>query len=164
MKKVLGLMLCAMLIAGCSVQETFETVSDDLAVSGSVAGQVLVSLPDNAEASTLVAEDGSELYLCDGYTITIHTMDGGNIDRTLQTLSGFSKDELTVMQTVRDGKNCYECVWTAVGEGEEQICRTVVLDDGAYHYAVTAMAGYTNAGDLRDTWQEIMDSVELRTD
>ena len=164
MKKVFGLMLCVMLMAGCGAQETFETVSDDLAVSGSVVGQVLVSLPEEAEASAMVAEDGSKLYLCDGYTLTIHTMDGGKIDETLQMLTGFEKEGLTVMQTVRDGKDCYECVWTTAGEGEDQVCRTIVLDDGGYHYAVTAMAGYTDAGNLQDAWQKIMGSVEICTD
>lgn len=164
MKKVFGLMLCVMLMAGCGAQETFETVSDDLAVSGSVVGQVLVSLPEEAKASALIAEDGSKLYLCDGYTLTIHTIDGGKIDETLQMLTGFEKEGLTVMQTVRDGKDCYECVWTTAGEGEDQVCRTIVLDDGGYHYAVTAMAGYTDAGNLQDAWQKIMGSVEICTD
>lgn len=164
MKKVFGLMLCVMLMAGCGAQETFETVSDDLAVSGSVVGQVLVSLPEEAKASALIAEDGSKLYLCDGYTLTIHTIDGGKIDETLQMLTGFEKEDLTVMQTVRDGKDCYECVWTTAGEGEDQVCRTIVLDDGGYHYAVTAMAGYTDAGNLQDAWQKIMGSVEICTD
>ena len=164
MKKVFGLMLCVILLAGCGARETFETVSDDLTVSGSVVGQVLVSLPEEAKASAMVGEDGSKLYLCDGYTLTIHTMDGGGIDETLQLLTGFEKEDLTVMQTVRDGKDCYECVWTTAGEGEDQVCRTIVLDDGGYHYAVTAMAGYTDAGNLQDAWQKIMSSVEICTD
>lgn len=164
MKKVFGLMLCVILLAGCGARETFETVSDDLTVSGSVVGQVLVSLPEEAKASALIAEDGSKLYLCDGYTLTIHTIDGGKIDETLQLLTGFEKEDLTVMQTVRDGKDCYECVWTTAGEGEDQVCRTIVLDDGGYHYAVTAMAGYTDAGNLQDAWQKIMGSVEICTD
>ena len=68
------------------------------------------------------------------------------------------------MQTRRGSADCYECVWTGAGEGGDQMCRAMVLDDGRFHYAVTVMAAADDAGDLAKTWQTIFDSVKLSTD
>lgn len=164
MKKGLLLLLCALLLTGCGAQETFETISDELGVSMPAVCDVQLLLPEEAAVPSMESEDGSKLYLCDGYTVTVQTLDGGDLNRTFRELSGHSKDELTVIQTARDGIDRYECVWSAAGEGEDQICRALILDDGVYHYAVTVMANATQSGQLRQAWQEIMDSVSLGTD
>ena len=164
MKKGFAILVCALFLSGCSVQDTFETLSDTDAVSAAaVAAQVEVSLPEDAAAPSMENEDGSKLYLCDGYTVTVQTLAGGDLNRTILEVSGFSKDELTVMQTKKNGLDRYEMAWSAAGEGEDQILRGVILDDGKYHYAVTVMANYSQAGALRQTWQSILDSVTLST-
>lgn len=164
MKKLLVLLLLLFSLTGCNASETMETIGDDLAVSaGAVASQIAVSFADG-DAALLCGEDGSKLYLFDGYCVTIQTMEGGDIEKSVQEITGFSKDSLTVMQTMKDGLTSYEYAWCAVGEGEDQICRGVILDDGNYHYAVTVMADYTQAGQLRDTWKDILNSVTLSTD
>lgn len=165
MKKSVMLLVCALFLTGCSARETFENVSDNQAVSANaIAAQVELELPEEAAAPSMEAGDGSKIYLCDGYTVTVHTLEGGDLGKTIREISGFSKDELTVMRTMKNGNVGYEFVWTAAGEGEDQTCRAIVLDDGAYHYAVTAMANYTQAGALAKTWQDIFNSVSLRTD
>ena len=58
----------------------------------------------------------------------------------------------------------YEYVWSTPGEAEDQICRGIILDDGFYHYAVTVMADYSQAGELQETWQSVFESVVLSTD
>lgn len=165
MKTILIMILCVLLLAGCSAQETFETILDDPAVSASAtAARITLSLPEEAATPSAENADGSRLYLCDGYTVTVQTLAGGDVDRTLREISGFSKDALTVMQTVQNQTVRYETVWSAAGEGGDQTCRAVILDDGKYHYAVTVMAPYTSAGELRETWQNILSSVTLSID
>ncbi len=165
MKKGFVILVCALMLSGCGVQDTFETLADDDAVSAmATAAKVELRLPEEAAAPSMENEDGSKLYLCDGYTVTVQTLDGGDLGRTVQQVSGFSKEELTVMQTKKNGLDSYEMAWCAAGEGEDQICRGVILDDGKYHYAVTVMANYSQAGALRQTWQSILDSVTLSTD
>lgn len=162
MKKCWLIMIIALLLTGCSAQETFETISDIYGVAASTAlHEVQLSLPDDAVSQSMEAEDGSKLYMCDGYTITVQTMESGDLDRTLQEMSGFSRDELTVMKTMRNGIACYESVWCTAGEEEDQICRSVILDDGNFHYGVTVMANYSLAADLNLTWQQILGSATL---
>ena len=164
MKRMLGVLLCTLCLYGCGTAQTMETISDDLAVSAdAVASQVELSL-FLEEASVLEGEGGDKLYMCNGFVVSVQTLEGGDLDRSLQTVTGFSKDALTVMQTDKNGISTYTCAWCTTGEEEDQVCRTVILDDGLYHYAVTVMADYTRVGELTETWQDILRSVQLSTD
>ena len=122
---------------------------------------MVLDVPQDASVSVLQGENGEKIYLCDGYTVTIQTFSSGDLKKTLQTLTGYEKEDLTLMQTLQDGAKRYECVWTAAGEGENQVGRLCLLDDGNYLYAVTAMAGESKAGELQDVWQELFDSFRL---
>ena len=72
--------------------------------------------------------------------------------------------ETQPVETVQEGVKRDDCVWTSAGEGEDQVGRATVWDDGAYHYAVTVMAGESQMRELSDIWQDILGSVSLRTD
>ncbi len=161
MKKILLLLVLSVLLSGCS-QPTFETLGDiPLQQADAPAGKLSLSLPEEAAATVMESEQAGTLYLCDGYTVTVQTLPGGDLDKTLRQITGFSKDALTVMQT-QDGENKrYESVWAAAGEEEDQVGRVCIIDDGNFHYAVAIMSDFTNAGDLAQTWQQILTSVSL---
>ena len=160
MKKWTVLFLLLLLLTGCAGQGDFETVGDVYAPELLTPKRVVLTLPSDAAVQTL-SGDGGRLYLCDGYTVSVQTVEGGNLEETLRQVTGFSADRLTLLETERDGLRSYSCVWTAAGEGGDQIARTVILDDGNFHYAVTAMAPSESAGALSNTWQEIFQSVKL---
>lgn len=154
--------MMALLLSGCSFRETFETISDiDAAPVLSKGNELQLSLPDEASIATVAAADGSKIYLCDGYTVTVQTFDAGDLDRTLRETTGFGIDQLQVIMTQAHGVKRYECVWAAAGEGEDQVGRAVILDDGVFHYVVTAMAGSAKAGSLQTTWEHILQSATL---
>lgn len=162
MKKFVLILILVLMLTGCGAQETFETVGDVYDVNAStVLYEVQLSLPEDALLSAMEAEDGSKIYLCDNYTVMVQTMAAGDFDRTVKELSGFSREDLTVMQTAENGVKKYETVWCATGEGEDQVCRSVILDDGNYHYCVTVMANYSLVSDLQTQWQHILDSAIL---
>lgn len=156
---VLGLMLC-----GCGAEPVMETLGDAYVqpVSADV-GQVLLELPQEAATPTLESTAGGKLYLCGDYEITVQTVAAGDLDKTLKNATGFSREQLTVMETVSSGIKRYECAWSAVGEGTDQVGRAVVLDDGAYHYVLTVMAAAENTGSLAQTWDGILGSFRLAT-
>ena len=162
MKKVSILLAVLVLLSGCSVQ-TFETVDDpnDVVVMATPA-QLTFDLPDHAASAVMQGASGS-LYFCDGYTITVQTLTGGDLNRSLQTLTGYSRESLTVVQTQRGSSLCYSCAWTSAGEGGDQVGRLVLLDDGTYHYAVTVMAPAAEAGNLSEIWDDILNRVTLRS-
>ena len=160
MKKVIVLLVFVLFLGGCADQETFENVLDQLETPVMAQmRQLQVALPKEASAPTLQSEEAGTLYLCDGYSLSVQTMNGGDLDATLRSLTGFSKDQLTVMTTEKHGIRRYDCVWSTVGEGGDHVARAVILDDGNYHYAVTVMADFASAGDLADTWKAILDTV-----
>lgn len=163
MKKIIIAAALLLLLTGCS-QPTFETLGDPgVQTDISAAAQILLELPEEASAAVMESEDAGKIYLCDGYTVSVQTLPGGDLDRTFRQTTGFSRDALTVMHTRQGEIVRYESVWSSAGENEDHIGRIVVLDDGNYHYTVSVMAPYTAAGDLASTWQDILNSVNLHT-
>lgn len=164
MKKLLVLLPMILLLAGCGSQETFETVTDNPMQQVSMvpeAQQVVLELPENTKMQTMQNDGTGKLYFCDNFFITVQTVESGDLDGTLRSCTGFSQSQLRLIRTESQGAKCYECVWASAGEGQEQVGRLCLLDDGNYHYVVTAMADAENAGALQNTWQRLFDSVQL---
>lgn len=160
MKKLL-LMLCAiLLLTGCTAQ-TFETVDDlnDVQAMANPA-TLLLDLPEEAAAPAMQGSSGT-LYFCGDYDIMVEIVPSGNLSNTLQTLTGFEREELKLIQTIRCGVDCYEGVWSAAGEAGDHIGRVLVLDDGSFHYCVSVMAMAEDAGHCAEQWNEILESVAL---
>lgn len=158
MKKLLFLML-ALLLGGCASRETFETVEDWYYTPAVSAAAVRVELPEDAAVAT--QSDGGSLYLCDGYSLCLQTLEGGDLNRTLQTVTGFPIEKLQLLGTATEDTKRYDFVWAAAGEGGDQLCRGAVLDDGSYHYTLCVIAQAEEAGKLEACWQEIFRSFTL---
>jgi hypothetical protein len=163
LKKVSILLALLLLLTGCGGNEVFERVEDVYAPVVETPKKLALSLPKDAAVATVSGSSGT-LYLCDGYTVAVETLSGGDLNRTFKTITGFSSDRLTVMAREKDGITAYRCVWTSAGEGGDQVGRSLILDDGAFHYAVTVMASASDATALQDAWQSLFQSVTLRTD
>jgi hypothetical protein len=163
LKKVSILLALLLLLTGCGGNEVFERVEDVYAPVAETPKKLALSLPKDAAVATVSVSSGT-LYLCDGYTVAVETLSGGDLNRTFKTITGFSSDRLTVMAREKDGITAYRCVWTSAGEGGDQVGRSLILDDGAFHYAVTVMASASDATALQDAWQSLFQSVTLRTD
>ena len=162
MKKIVITLLIAVLLTGCSARETFESISDVLDVPVMAQMQKLeLTLPDEAAAAAMEDPGGGKFYFCDDYTVTVQTMEAGDLDRTLRSLTGYGKDKLDIMHTTLGGVDRIECVWTAAGESGDQVGRALILSDGQYHYAVTVMADAAVAGGLAGQWQSLLQSAQL---
>lgn len=159
MRKACFLLIFVLLLTGCQATQTFESVQDVYAPqSQNAPREITLDLPKNVQT---IAGDSGKLYLCDGYDVTVQTLSSGNLNQTIQMLTGFAPDALTMLQTAVSGVDRYECVWTAAGESGDAVGRAVVLDDGQYHYCVTVMAQADGAGGLTSLWQELLNSVRL---
>lgn len=162
MKKWWLWICCACLLTGCGAAETFETVGDDiLQPVMAPAGQIVLELPDSASAHTMAEGKEDALYFCDGYTVTVQTMDRGDLDRTVRTLCGFGADSLKLVQTQVEGGRRWDWVWTAAGEGGDAVGRGAIIDDGKYHYCVTVMAQAEQAGKLETQWTDLLRSFRV---
>jgi len=160
LKKWILLFVMLFFLTGCNTRGDFETVGDVYAPETLTPREVALVLPSDAAVQTLSSEQG-KLYLCDGYSVCVQTLQGGNLEETLRQVTGYTLERLTLLETEKEGLRLYRCVWTAAGEGGDQIAQTAIIDDGNFHYAVTAMAPSESAGALSNTWQEIFNSVRL---
>lgn len=161
MKKLLAILICTVFLCGCTSEPVYETIgdSDEVPVM-STAYKVSVLLPE--EASEPVMQSGGEtLYRCENYSVMVNWLDGGDLNRTVQTVTGMDPSALTVLKTERDGFPCYRIAWSTAGEDGLQVCRCVILDDGAMHHAVTVMADHSFADRLIEQWNHVLDSVCL---
>jgi hypothetical protein len=163
MKKLLLVSVLALLLTGCSKPETMETVSDKL--EEPVIGkkmEAVFQLPEEATLETMKNEENGAVYFCQDYVLTAHTTQSGDLKKTVQDTTGYPPENLCVIQTMQGDVKRYSFVWTAVGEQGQQVGRCVILDDGSYHYVLTAMADAEKAGILsRDQWQDVFSSYHL---
>lgn len=160
MKKLCWLLI-PLLLAGCGAKETLETVADTpVEVAEVQQRQIQVELPDEAAVPAAQTES-SRLYLCKDYEILIQTLEAGDLDETIRTLSGFDRDALTVMQTRVEGADRYDFVWVTAGENGERLGRAVILDDGHYHYTMTVLKDAAATRNTQVVWRRVFESFCL---
>lgn len=165
MKKLWVIPLLLLLLAGCGKKPALETVSDQLDTPVvSTMQRIQLQLPPELSAPVLESEDTGRLYLCDDYTLTLQTVEAGDLQRTIRNLTGMEKDNLQIIQTRQGDIKRYQWVWSTAGENGTQIGRACLLDDGAYHYVLTAFSDERKAEKVQSQWKEVFASFTLATE
>lgn len=163
MKQFIAVLMIMLLLSGCNAEQTMETIADELVIPVMVQPKsVSVDLPGEA-AMPAVESDTGRIYVCQDYEIVIQNYPSGDLNATVQELSGYPLEALTVMATSQDGADRYDFVWASAGEGGDLLGRGVILDDGDYHYtmAVTRPADTTETSQI--TWSQVFGSFALET-
>lgn len=160
MKKVVVVLLCMCLLNGCS-SPVFETLGDVEHVSATLPAQREICLQLPQDALLLTSADRQSLYICENFEVAVQTFAGGDLDRTMQQISGFSSSQLTIMETFCSDHKRYDMVWVATGEGGDLLCRGALIDDGVCHYTMVAMADSALAPTLKEAWNAIFASFCL---
>lgn len=151
--------ILAVLLGGCGQAETFETVGDwyALPVLGP-AKEICLDLPAGASVLTMDNEAGGILYFCGSYTMTAQALPGGDLTRTVKTVTGFDREGISLVETQPQNRTRYDFVWAAAGETGSQVCRGAILDDGERHYVLTVMAEAAEAQELEAEWDRVFSS------
>ena len=161
MKKWLLLLLMTGLLAGCGAEDTFETVADELVQPVMLQPRfVCVDLPGET-ALPVVENDNGRIYICNDYEIVLQTMASGDLEETMEIMSGLGAENMTVMETTSDGISRYEFVWAAAGEGGDQTGRGVILDDGNYHYCLSVLRFADLPEKTQINWEDVFSSFCL---
>ena len=105
--------------------------------------------------------DAGTLYLCGDYDVTVQTMPSGDLSKSVYQVSGFTPEELTLIQTGTGDVEKYEFVWTSATESGHQIGRATLLDDGNYHYILSATVDAELMEEYQEVWNGIFESFEL---
>lgn len=155
------IVLTALLLTGCGRAVVYETVTDEPVVAA-VAQPREISFDLAQEPAMPVMEsDGGQLYLCGDYDVMVLTLEGGDLSETVSQVSGFEPDQLTVIQTASADVDRYEFVWTSAADEGHQIGRATVLDDGNYHYVLTATVSAELIEEYQEIWNGIFESFKL---
>lgn len=158
--KFMCILFC-LLLAGCGTEETFETISDELILPVMAQpGSISVQLPGET-ALPVVENDNGRVYVCNEYEIVLQTLAAGDLEETLKTVSGLSREDLTVMETFLDGVSRYEFVWAAAGETGDRVGRGVVLDDGNYHYCMSILRDAEETAKSQVNWDQVVSSFSI---
>ncbi len=163
MKKLWALMVLVICLSGCSQPEDYETLMDsNVPQARPEKMEIVVALPGEAAKTVMASDNGEQLYICDDYTMSLRTVASGDLYKTVMDISGFSPEQLPILETVQGNAKRYAFVWTAAGENGDQIGRCAILDDGNYHYIVTTMAEASKTGELTEgAWREIFNSFRI---
>ena len=163
LRKLWLVILLGVLLCGCKQTADFETVMDATVTNVPAEKMdVFVNFPEDAANEVMTTEDSGTIYLCDNYTITVQTVPGGNLKSTVQNATGYTPEQLALIETVQGNYKRYCGTWTAVGETGEQVGRCIILDDGNYHYVLTTMADAQIAGKLlQGDWNELLNSFRI---
>ena len=163
MKKCCLILGMTLMLAGCANTEpTFETVSDVCAQPAAAAPrQILLEIPNEAAQTVLSGNDTDKLYLCEDYSIAVQTMAAGDLDRTVRAVSGYGREELTILKSSAESYTRYDFVWVSAGEGGNQVGKATILDDGNYHYALSCMASEEKSEEVASAWDRIFSSFWL---
>ncbi len=158
MKRWMGILLLAVLLCGCRAEETLETVNDEWIVPVMAQPkEISVRLPEDVLALVMEQED-RQLYMGQGYEIMLETVSSGDLHATIQTISGYEKEQLTILQTRQNDFDRYDFVWTAAGEQGERLGRATILDDGSFHYCMSVLR---EPGDIEIAWRDVFGSFTL---
>ena len=158
MKRFLWIAFFALTLCGCRAEETLETVSDEWIVPAMAQPrEISVRLPEGALAPVL-EQDSRQLYMAQGYEILLETLASGDVDATIRDVSGYGKDQLTVLETRQGDTDRYDFVWTMAGEKGDRLGRAVILDDGNYHYCMSVLR---DPGETLIVWRDVFGSFSL---
>lgn len=158
MKRWVVILLSALLLCGCQREETMETVADEWLVPVMAQPrEISLRLPEDL-AVPVLEQDSRQLYMGNGYELMLDVLDAGDLANTVRSMCGYEKENLTMLQTRQEGMERYDFVWTAAGETGERLGRGVILDDGNYHYCLSALR---DQGDTPIVWQDVFSSFGL---
>lgn len=161
MKKWLFLLMMAVLLTGCAAEDTLETVADEILVPVMAQPRfICVDLPGET-ALPVVENQNGRVYVCNDYEIVLQTMESGDLENTMQIMSGLTQEDLTVMETYNDGISRYDFVWAAAGEMGDQIGRGAILDDGSYHYCLSVLSNAEGNEKSHINWEDVFTSFCL---
>lgn len=149
MKKLWILALFALLLSGCS-EPIVETVSDVYETAAPAScKQMILQLPSDAVVQTAEGEVGSGLYTGQDYWIATEIFPSGDLTATIRKSTGYDPSQLQIFRTEQPDGVHYDCVFTSSSEDGDLVGRVCLIDDGVYHYVLTAMVSEAEAAGLQ---------------
>lgn len=161
MKKLICILMAGLMLTGCRVRDTFETVTDELvAPVMATPRQLNIDLPKEAEAASFPSDSGT-LFICDDYELAVETLSSGDLDATLKTMTGQGQEAISLMTTKQGDCKRYDFVWAGVNDDGEFSGRGTILDDGVYHYCLSLVRPLDRMNNSQVVWSRVFSSFSV---
>ena len=151
MKKGLVLLLVLLVLSGCSapVWETVEDIAPAVPTASMENETYTIEIGVPSSMKLLEAKDGWHIFSTDHgeFEVETRTFLASGVADAVKTLSGYSMEQLTVLETERFDLPEYQFVWLTQTEQGTRLCRADLVVDGMECYAVVCSTMET-AGDL----------------
>ena len=105
--------------------------------------------------------DTGKLYICEDFEVSVETLPGGDLGRTVGLLTGFGLEDVTVMQTTAGDRTRYDLAWSCLGEMGPEVGRAAVLSDGQYHYCLSVKTAEEHAAEYNEMFNGLFESFTL---
>ena len=163
MRKLIWIAAAALLLTGCAAEEepVFETIGEIRYESAAVVEPYMVEfdLPEEAASQVMAGQDGATLYNWENFEVCVQTVESGNLDATLEMVTGVGADSLTVMKKNWSDMILYQTVWSATGEDGVLLGRALIADDGYYHYCISIIGPETE--NSQPVYDQIVSSLRI---
>lgn len=139
MRRGIWMGVLLVMLSGCGAKQSvvYETVTDVFPVCAveEAPYDIALTLPSDARELAKNAE-GCLYEAADGaYTICTRTLVTDGLDAAVYTLSGFAQPQIRLNGEEGDREAC-QFAWSCAGEQGQMVCRTKVLREGDYCYAL----------------------------
>ena len=161
MKVLILILSMILLLSGCGAQDVFEMVTDEMVLETVAQPREVRFNLAQEPVMPVMESDGGRLYLCGDFDVVLQTMESGDLDGTVYRISGFTPEGLTMIQTGTGEVEKYEFVWTSATDEGQQIGRCTILDDGNFHYALSATVDADLIEEYQEIWNGIFESFKL---
>ena len=102
-----------------------------------------------------------KLYICRDFEVSVQTLSGGDLERTVTALSGFDLSAVTVMEREAGELDRYDLTWSCAGELGPEVGRAAILSDGSYHYCLTVMTPEEHALEYQEIFNGMFESFTV---
>lgn len=163
MKRILLCLMVGMMLGGCASEPVYETIGNAMEDTRPVSapGTIELTLPEDAQMQVIDDEYGSKSYRIGDWEVWTQICDGGDINATLEQLTGISAEALTVMEYRLQDMPCSEVAWITTTDEGSLVCRTAVLDDGNYHYCISLMMPEEEAEVLGESFGALLEGAVI---
>jgi len=158
---VLFVVLVGML-SGCGGEPVYETIGDVWEQTEPAArpGRMEVPLPEGTQMEVMDGL-GDSYYRVGSWDLWTNVLPGGDVKKSIQTLSAMNTDTLTVLKRSRGELECFETTWSVVSEEGQRVVRAGILNDGTYHYCLCISAPEEEAEDAGEVFAQILREVRI---
>ena len=161
MKKLCVMTALICLLAGCAGESAMETVADEIVLTQAQAKSIRVELPEETVLPVMQTDTG-KLYICRDFEVSVQTLPGGDLERTVTALTGFDRSAVTVMEQEAGELDRYDLVWSCAGELGPEVGRASIISDGSFHYCLAVMTPEENAREYQEIFNGMLESFTVR--